>query len=145
MPVTVLYVEGKLEVTVFGKVFAGICQVSLHHGTKGSLPPRACDARRQGIEAVYVRDRDFDFEPPSTPDRGQPTVDKRDDAGGVLGWRWCRHSVESYLLDPGVVEAATRWARRDYEERLVAAAQRIRHTKPRVASSASSGPDGGLS
>src|SRR4051812_8814612 len=123
MPVTTLFVEGKLEVMLFGKVLAGVCQVSAQHGNKGSLAPRTRDARRQGIQAAYVRDRDFDFEPPIPPDHGQPTVDKRD-GGGVLGWRWCRHSLESYLLDPAIVEAATNWPRGDYEARLLSAAKK---------------------
>jgi hypothetical protein len=120
-----LFVEGRLEVSLLGGVLR--CQISDYHGSKATLAPRVRDARHRNIAAAYVRDRDFDHEPPGAAERGAPSVDKRDEKGGILGWRWCRHSIESYLLDPAIVEAATGWARGDYEGKLVAAARRIRH------------------
>jgi hypothetical protein len=73
----------------------------------------------------YVRDRDFDFDPPV--DITQPTVDSRHDAGGVLGWRWSRHELENYLLEPRLVEAATGWDAADFARELLTAARHLQH------------------
>lgn len=74
--------------------------------------------------ACYLRDRDFDYEPPI--DTTQPVVDQRVGAE-ILGWHWCRHEIESYLIDPALVLAATGWDRAGYAEALVAAGEQIRH------------------
>lgn len=129
MPVSVLLVEGKLDAEVLSPVLGTLpVRVTLEPvGTKGSLRPRARD-RRQGLAGVatcYVRDRDFDFDPPV--DMSQPTVDSRYDAGGVLGWRWSRHEMENYLLEPRLVEAATGWGAADFARELLAAAKNLQH------------------
>jgi hypothetical protein len=72
----------------------------------------------------YIRDRDFDFEPPE--DQTRPTVDRADEKG-PFGWRWCRHEIESYLLDPQIVAPASPLNRDEYVDALVDAAGRIRH------------------
>ncbi|MFY0579235.1 hypothetical protein ACN28S_37615 [Cystobacter fuscus] len=43
----------------------------------------------------------------------------------MLGWRWCRHDLECYLLEPRLVEAATGWIEADYSKELIKAAQQI--------------------
>jgi hypothetical protein len=126
MPVTKLIVEGELDSQVlFGilngrpVVVAGLC-------SKQSLAPRTRDERKHlgGPTVVYLRDRDFDYDPPT--DVSEPTIDKREGAG-VLGWRWCRHEIENYLIDPVLVRSAMDWESETYAKDLVDAAKRIRH------------------
>lgn len=74
--------------------------------------------------AGYFRDRDFDYEPPA--DLTKPTVDHVS-AGVAVGWRWCRHETENYLIDPQVVAQATKLLPADYEAALKAAAASIHH------------------
>ena len=127
MPVSVLLVEGKLDAEVLNPVL-GLLPVRLtleRGGSKSSLKPKARD-RRQGpasVVACYLRDRDFDFDPP--PSTAQPIVDSPWETNAVLGWRWCRHELESYLLEPRLVEAATGWNAADYSRELLSAAQRL--------------------
>lgn len=124
MPVSRLLVEGKLDVEIFAALFGGRPPVDIG-GSKQSLAPRARTERQGGnADVCYVRDRDFDYDPPN--DAAQPVVD-RTHAGRVLGWRWCRHEIENYLIDPEVVVAATNWERATYTAALVDAAQRIRY------------------
>ena len=124
MPVTTLFVEGNLDAQVLAAILGGD-PVVRSGGSKNSLAPRARTERSErGIAAGYLRDRDFDFEPPD--DSTRPEVD-RCDAGEAFGWRWCRHEIENYLIDPALVERATGWPRAGYEDQLVQAAGRIRH------------------
>lgn len=129
MPVAVLLVEGDLDVAVLNAVKPVGGPVIEKAGSKDSLPHEV-RRRREGLKKVdarYLRDRDFDFEPPG--DTLQPTVDRvdRNDADVVLGWRWCRHAIESYLLGPGLVAAATDWAEAEFAAALVDAGRRIAH------------------
>lgn len=120
MPVNLLFVEGcgndPVDAPILLALLAGRPPVEMG-GSKGSLKPKARDARGPGrrVEACYLRDRDFDTDPPD--DRTVPTIDAHVDghAGPVLGWRWCRHEIESYLIDPRIMAAASGLA----EERLV--------------------------
>ncbi len=76
------------------------------------------------MQACYLRDRDFDFDPPA--DLSSPTVDRLvETRGNVLGWRWCRHELESYLLEPRLVAQATGWDEAAYSAELMKAAQHI--------------------
>lgn len=133
MPVSVLLVEGKLDAEVLAPV---IMTMAAHPtvvpaGSKNSLAPKAKDRRKERtpIVAAYLRDRDFDFDPPL--DLTQPTIDRKDpDAVGgmsVLGWRWCRHEIESYLLDPRVMAAAGACSEAAAAEGLLAAARGLCH------------------
>src|SRR5258707_757576 len=126
MPVAHLLVEGR---DVDAVIFAAICAgnpVVAGGCSKGSLAPRARDRRNEtGTAVCYVRDRDFDFMAPA--DLTQPTVDATIPGGAVLGWRWCRHEIENYLIDPGIVEAALGWNRAAFEAEIVNAAQVICH------------------
>jgi len=129
VPVSVLLVEGKLDAEVLSPVLGTLpVRVTLEPvGSKSSLKPRARDRRQfpVGVPTCYVRDRDFDFDPPV--DRSQPTVDSRHDVGGVLGWRWSRHEMENYLLEPRLVEAATGWSVADFTHGLLATARSLQH------------------
>lgn len=128
MPGRVLFVEGELDAQVLGFLAARTGVSVERGGPKSSLAPKARERREKGESGVaavlawYVRDRDFDFDAPEQRDR--LAVDRRQD-GDVLGWRWCRHSIESYLLDPRVVEAATGWPVVQYTEALRLAGRRI--------------------
>ena len=46
---------------------------------------------------------------PKTFQDRQWTVNSRA-AGPPLGWRWCRHEIENYLVDPAVVSEAMGWS-----------------------------------
>jgi len=92
-------------------------------GSKYSLKPRAGTERRENkVAAGYLRDRDFDFDPPA--DLSRPTVDAQD-AGVPFGWRWCRHELENYLIDPAIVSEAMAWPTPDIEAALREAAAKI--------------------
>jgi hypothetical protein len=122
MPVDLLYVEGNLEVEVLYPILLG-APVLKKGGSKGSLRPRATTERIENhVLAGYLRDRDFDYDPPA--DLATPTIDHTF-AGQPVGWRWCRHETENYLIDPLVVTQATGLSRADYETALTAAAALI--------------------
>jgi hypothetical protein len=124
MPVNMLLVEGNLDGEVLGPVLAGT--PTIESGCpKGSLGPRCLDQRRNNIPNVcYLRDRDYDYEPPTV--HTEPVVDRVWN-GITLGWRWCRHEMENYLLDPLVVAAATGWDQADYTTALISAGKHIRN------------------
>jgi hypothetical protein len=118
-----LFVEGKLDIEVLSPVLQGSPALQ-QGGSKNALKPRAAAERRgNGVAAGYLRDRDFDFDPP--PDLTKPAVDS-EDAGVPFGWRWCRHEIENYLIDPAVVCEATAWAMPEVLEAIHRAAKRIR-------------------
>jgi hypothetical protein len=59
--------------------------------------------RRVGrMNVAAIRDRDFDF----VPEHGDDPVVLTWDSEPV-GWRWRRHELESYLVDPALVVPAT--------------------------------------
>jgi hypothetical protein len=125
MPVSQLFVEGGLDVDVLQAVLKGNPQVVLG-GSKNALPARARVEREVSRTDVrYLRDRDYDYDPPA--DLFQPAVNRTDNKGTVLGWHWCRHEIENYLLEPGMVVAAMGWDLIIYQAELVTAAQRIWH------------------
>lgn len=126
MPVRDLLVEGDLDNIILTAVLRGRPTVKTG-GTKTALKPRAEDERRQRkVTVCYIRDRDFDFDPPN--DRSRPEPHTRVQAGGaeVLGWYWCRHEMESYLLEPAIVARAIGCDEASYREALTGAARRIR-------------------
>lgn len=123
MPITKLFVEGDLDSEILVSILKGspVLQVG---GSKNALRPRA-RAERQDTkrESGYLRDRDFDFDPPE--DLSRPTPDAEDDSN-VFGWRWCRHEIENYLIDPGIVNAATGYPIADIEQAIRLSAMEIR-------------------
>lgn len=132
MPVGRLHVEGKLDVEVLTPLMARLMinPVVVAAGSKGSLAPKTRDRRETVPLTCYVRDRDFDFEPPadrSTPEVDHPASPRRNAAPEVLGWRWCRHAIECYLLEPTIVERATTWPAAAFSAELIAAARTLEH------------------
>ncbi len=123
MPIIRLFVEGKLEIEVLRPIFQG-SPIPQQGGSKYSLKPRALTERRENkVVAGFLRDRDFDFDPPA--DHSRPAVDSVD--GGVpFGWRWCRHELENYLIDPALVSESMAWSLPDVEEALRKSAAKIR-------------------
>lgn len=126
MPVATLLVEGKLDIEILSAVLAGQPLVE-RRGSKTSLAPQARSrSGDSGTPVAYIRDRDFDYEPPD--DLTVPVVDRfrQGNEGEALGWHWCRHEIENYLLEPDIVAAATGCDRDQYIESLVAAARQVR-------------------
>lgn len=123
MPVSLLLVEGKLDVEVLSPLLwyltAGMAIAA--GGSKGSLKPRCRDEREKPkpVVACYVRDRDFDFDPPD--DTSRPTPDSK------LGWRWSRHELENYLLEPEVLAGTVGCSTMEAETALQRAAAQILH------------------
>lgn len=123
MPVARLFVEGKLDAEILGVVCNGSPEVQ-RRGTKTSIKPDCRNYRQDNrVNAVYIRDRDFDFEPPEQPDT--PFEDARDTEGRVFGWRWSRHEIENYMLDPLLLAEVFPGADVDWESELQAAANHL--------------------
>jgi hypothetical protein len=121
VPVAVLFVEGELDALVLAPLMPTGVTIE-NAGGKGAIRAKTGDRRKSGATAAYLRDRDFDFDPPTQ--RSAPTIDK-EVKGDVHGWRWCRHEMESYLLEPSLVERATGWPAAEFSQRLVAAGLQI--------------------
>ncbi len=130
MPVSLLLVEGELDAAVLAPLLGPQLTVT-HGGVKASLKRKTRELRgpSKQVAACYLRDRDFDYDPPADG-AALPTVDaqERTPAGGevTLGFRWARHAIENYLLEPGLVEQATGWAQADYIPALLTAAAGLR-------------------
>jgi hypothetical protein len=123
MPIAKLFIEGYLEAEVLNPILHGD-PVLQQGGSKNSLKPRARAERRENkVAAGYLRDRDFDFDPPV--DISKPTVDSEDN-GAPFGWRWCRHEIENYLIDPSIVSEALAWPIHDVEDAIRQSARKIR-------------------
>lgn len=123
MPIARLFVEGNLEIEVLYPILQG-SPVLQRGGSKNSLKPRARAERRESkVAAGYLRDRDFDFDPPV--DISKPTMDSEDN-DGPLGWRWCRHEMENYLIEPAIVSEAMAWPIPEIEDAIRQAARKIR-------------------
>ena len=95
MSIIKLYIEGNLEVEVLNPIFQG-SPLLQRDGSKNSLRPRARAERQENsVAAGYLRDRDFDYDPPT--DLTRPTVDC-EDRGMPIGWRWCRRRGAGYSV-----------------------------------------------
>ncbi len=96
MLVTLLLVEGELDSQLLTPVLSGRPAVEATKGSKNALPPRTRNERNKGVAGVYyLRDRDFDYEPPE--DSTLPVIDNVDHRNTIFGWRWCRHEIEIYF------------------------------------------------
>jgi hypothetical protein len=123
MPIAKLFIEGYLEAEVLNPILQGNPLLQ-RGGSKYSLRPRSRAEREENkVAAGYLRDRDFDFDPPL--DLSKPTVDS-EYRGVPFGWRWCRHEIENYLIDPAVVSEAMSWPIQDIEDAIRQAARKIR-------------------
>lgn len=128
MPVRrTLLVEGKLDFNILGAVFQGDPAIPQEFSSKNALAPKARAEQKKGLRVYYIRDRDFDHDPPT--DCALPEADTfdRDRQNAILGWRWCRHSMENYLLDPALVTAATAIDEQAYRQTLAEASEAIRY------------------
>jgi len=123
MSIKYLLVEGKLDEQCLTPIFEGKVTVE-RGGSKYSLKPEArTRATLKKQPYFFLRDRDFDYEPPEDTSQPQPFIVN----GKTIGWHWCRHEIENYLLDPKIVQAAFSnidWD--NYQNQLQAAAYNIR-------------------
>lgn len=121
MPVSKLLVEGELDATLLHELTKGRPAV-VRGGSKNALKPKVEEERGRspGVTICYVRDRDFDMDPPD--DRSRPAVHATR-GESVLGWYWCRHEMENYLLEPSVVTRATGCDELAYRSALIDAAR----------------------
>jgi len=125
VPIVKLFVEGNLEMELLNSIFQG-SPVLQQGGSKNALRPRARSDRADNkVAAGYLRDRDFDYEPPNT--LTEPTVDCTENNSVAIGWRWCRHETENYLLEPSLVHAAMQWSIREVEDAIFSSATKIRY------------------
>ncbi len=124
MPVSKLFVEGELDAELLFSILQGSPPVA-QGGSKTSLKPRTRNAREGGQQGVvYLRDRDFDFDPPEN--LLKPTIDS-EYKGQPLGWRWCRHEIENYLIEPDIIHATTGWPSSEIQAAILEAAKTIRN------------------
>ena len=109
MPLTTLLCEGQsksLDPVVLGALCAG--SPLLIHPVGGKLSLGAHHAgfihgRRVSDDACKaLRDRDFDYEPRVD----EPELVEWKWSDRVIGWRWKRHELESYLVDPALAKVA---------------------------------------
>ena len=99
-----LWVEEDLDAQILFAFLQGAAAVR-SRGGKDTLRPQVLNQRRHSgtslLTPYYLRDRDFDHLPEDSAGL-TPDSDKSD----VLGWRWHRHEIENYLLEPAIFEAA---------------------------------------
>jgi len=123
-----LLVEGKLDRVCLGPVLGNVVTLE-QGGSKNSLKPEA-KTRQEFRKAphYFLRDRDFDYQPPD--DISQPSALMGKNKNGIeviVGWHWCRYEIENYLLEPAVVQRAVPDAdQNDYKRQLQQIAMRIR-------------------
>lgn len=124
MPINKLFIEGNLESQILNPILQGT-PVLHRGGSKNALGPRTRTERQENkVAAGYPRDRDFDYDPPT--DLSRPTVDCEVD-GVPIGWRWCRHEIENYMIEPALISEATAWPISDIEEAICQSALKIRN------------------
>jgi len=122
-----LFVEGKTDVEIVNAIKAAVNGNFLvtRKGPKHQLPAQVLAARsserRQDI--FLLRDRDFDFD--VTPDSICPRPHYYSEIH--VGWHWCRHEIENYLLEPALVCSAVSDLHSDhYHSALIRSAKNIR-------------------
>jgi hypothetical protein len=139
VPLRMLVVEGELDAVVMRQFLPTTVEV-LIGGGKGSLKPKTTDRARvqmeRGLRQVgiskycFLRDRDFDFVPQDNEKLAEGVPFTSTSLSGnylIEGYRWHRHELESYLIDPQVVcSRLSAIPETRYEEILCSAAKRIR-------------------
>lgn len=125
MLVEELLVEGELDAQLLLAVCGGRPLVTPVKASKNSLAPRArTERQKRGRQCVfYLRDRDFDYEPPCL---AVHPVELSTKDLELHGWHWCRHSIESYMLEPAIVCDALDVSKADYCAALLEAAGKIK-------------------
>jgi len=117
-----LFVEGELDSNLLGSLpLSGWTVQALKDGGKGALKPRTKSERDYNTHfaSYYIRDRDFDYEPSGT--LGPHEV------GDGMGYRWSRHEIENYIIDPLIVVEATGLDWNAYQAALMDAGKMIQH------------------
>ena len=131
MIVKKVLVEGELDAEILRPIFAGKPVVDFVGG-KGALISRARLEREDDEKSncIYLRDRDFDSEP--SLDRTGPNVDREGTSKGlgifnILGFKWQRHSLENYMLEPSIVCKACGFNEDIYKDELVRAVTPLKY------------------
>jgi len=122
-----LLVEGKTESQVINAIKASTNTNILieRKGSKDTLPTEVMYERssKKRNDIYLLRDRDFDFDVSEGIFTPQPLMKN----GTLLGWHWCRHEMENYLLEPELVcKAIPHLKIEDYLEALTSTAEKIR-------------------
>ncbi len=114
-----LFVEGELDALLLFPILKSGWTVVPNKGAgKRSLPLIVNWVREdtKNPNHLFLRDRDFDFDPDMSA--GPHKIDD-------IGYRWKRHEIENYMVDPSVVCKATGLDRKQYENALIDAGSRI--------------------
>jgi len=117
-----LFVEGELDSNLLGSLpLSGWTVQALKDGGKGALKPRTKSEREYNkrFASYYMRDRDFDYEPSGTLGPHE--------MGDGMGYRWSRHELENYIIDPLIVVEATGLDSDAYQAALMDAGKMIQH------------------
>ena len=119
MPVATLFIEGKLDAELLNSIFQGNPVLKIG-GSKSNLKTRARAECENKITAGYLRDRDFDYDPPTT--LSSPALD----CDNPPGWRWCRHEIENYLIEPSLISEAMGFSIIDVHDAICNSANKIK-------------------
>lgn len=110
MPIAELLVEGKIDVEIINAIKSEsmLPFVVQKEGTKGTLNIIASKKRKErGKDNIYyLRDRDYDFDVDVALKVPQPIEFNDNGAKKIVGWHWCRHEIENYLLEPEILSAS---------------------------------------
>jgi hypothetical protein len=125
MPVNLLYVEGKLDEELLSAMLAKPPAVQ-RRGTKYGLQGIVVRERDEtGNESIFfLRDRDFDFEPDEAAPHA-PTPVRTPRSNLLVGWRWFRHCIECYLLEPALAATALERPQAELERFLLDAGKEL--------------------
>ncbi len=125
MPVTKLYVEGNLDEELLGGILAGspvVQKCGGKYGLPGIVVRERRDTANDGV--YFLRDRDFDYEAAASATQ-LPTPITSERSGALLGWRWSRHSIECYLLEPALAARALGKPQGELEELIQQAGREL--------------------
>lgn len=115
MPLSLLLVEGEdqsADARLVREVLRGLPLTVRPSGGKDGFPNLVQNLRRVGDTTAGLCDGDF----PRAPASWEPSDDaeewsyNRQGAPVRLGWRWRRKEIESYLLDPDVLQRTWGWS-----------------------------------
>jgi len=119
-----LFVEGELDGNLLNPIMVSGWTVE-HSGGVGKyeLPQKTKwhNIASPHAKHIYLRDRDFDFEPDPLPDVGPFEMKDK------FGYYWKRHEIENYILEPSIVEKATEVNIGDYQNALLESGRKIRY------------------
>jgi hypothetical protein len=126
VPIVKLFVEGNLESEVLNPILQG-SPVLQRGGSKNSLKPRARAERGENrVAAGYLRDRDFDFDPPKTRPDGLNEIDLPPALDPAPVHAWAANNIEHHrrriaaATDLPVVEASIEGFSARFDDAFVA-------------------------